>query len=112
MQYVNTDLRLGEFDIFRGSLSTKILESTPVSVVKPRTFTANIVNDFVAKEQDKVRERRTVRPEWKKTVADTGFAIAKLVTRLKPMIDSLLPQSAEYTVPYGCLMMIFQVRLP
>ena len=69
-----------------------------------------MVTSFLSKEQEKVEQKRNAKPEWKKNVADTGVVIARVVTKLKPIIEPLMPKSAEYTISFGCLMMIFEVR--
>jgi hypothetical protein len=37
----NEDLQLGSFNITHGSVSRKLVESTPIRIVKPRHFTAD-----------------------------------------------------------------------
>jgi hypothetical protein len=108
---VNEDLQLGSFDIEKGSLSTTILQSAPIRVVKPRTFTSELVKEFIEKEQNKVSSRNDSKAAWKKTVSDLCYTIGDVASKLKPIIDLFMPQSMEYTVPYGCLMIIFQVCL-
>jgi len=91
------------------SLSSKILESTPIKIITPKAFDAKMVTDFVLREQEKVEQNRNAKSEWKKNIADTGTVVARVVTKLKPVIEPLMPKSAEYTIPFGCLMMIFEV---
>ena len=87
-----------------------ILQSTPIRIVKPKEFTAGVVRDFIVKEQVRISDETDPKALWRKTLSDFGYTIGEVVTKVKPIIDLFMPQSLEYTVPYGCLMIIFQVR--
>lgn len=69
-----------------------------------------MVKAFVDKELGKVNDKRSSKPEWRKKCADLGYVVAGVAMKLKPAIDLLLPHGLEYSIPYGCLMLIFTVR--
>jgi hypothetical protein len=71
-----------------------------------------VVKDLVSRELEKIEEMRSSKSEWKKKCSDLGYMIAGVATKLKPTIELLMPQSLEYTLPYGCLMLIFTVASP
>lgn len=60
-------------------------------------------------ELGKVDDRRSSKPEWRKKCADLGYVMAGVAMKLKPTIDLLLPHGLEYSIPYGCLILIFSV---
>jgi hypothetical protein len=68
-----------------------------------------MVKDLVERELLKVEAATSAKPEWKRKCADLGYVIAGVATKLKPTIDLLMPQGIEYTLPYGCLMLVFTV---
>jgi hypothetical protein len=104
-------LNLGSFDIAKGSVSRKLIESAPIRVVKQKIYTAQMVTDLVTRELEKIEAVSSLKPEWKKKCADLGYVIAGVAAKLKPTIDLLMPQNIQYTLPYGCLMLIFTVRI-
>lgn len=91
-------------------MKRRLVESAPVRVVKPKGYSAQMVKDLVEKELLKIEAVTSAKPEWKRKCADLGYVIAGVATKLKPIIDLLMPQSVEYTLPYGCLMLVFTVR--
>jgi hypothetical protein len=86
------------------------LQSTPIRNAKPRALTSEMVKEFIDKEQKRIAKEVDSKAAWKKTLSGLGFTISDVVMKVKPIIDLFMPQSLEYTVPYGCLMIIFQVR--
>jgi hypothetical protein len=102
-------LKLESFDIEQGHVSRKLIDNAPIRLVKLQEFTDQMVKDLVTKELEKAKMAKSSKSEWKKKCADLGYVIAGVATKLKPTIDLLMPQSLEYTLPYGCLMLIFTV---
>lgn len=70
-----------------------------------------MVQDLVNQELEKIDSKILSKPEWRKKCADLGYVVAGVATKLKPTIDLLMPQGFEYTLPYGCLMLIFTVSI-
>jgi hypothetical protein len=105
------DLNLGSFDIERETVARKLFESAPIRAAKATGYTSQMVKDLVDAELVKVDARSSSKPDWKKKCTSLGYVVAGVATKLKPTIDLLMPQGFEYTLPYGCLMLIFTVGM-
>ena len=73
----------------------------------PDRFDATAVRKFI---EERYRESAVRLEQSKgKWLSDATNTFASVTLRLAEIFDPLVPQSPEYTIPYGCLMIIFKV---
>ncbi|KAJ9144050.1 hypothetical protein NKR23_g6060 [Pleurostoma richardsiae] len=91
-----------------GLVASKVVESSPIRLKKPRLYDAAWVESLIAKERNKAKDKQESKPEVLQKVSSFANGVIKVATQIKPVIDIFVPQSPEYTVPYACLWIIFQ----
>jgi len=47
--------------------------------------------------------------KYTKRLADLADAFCEFATRISSVVEILIPQSPEYTIPFNCILLIFQV---
>jgi hypothetical protein len=89
-----------------------LIESGPVAVVRPTKLDSHLLIRLIANKEKELKDKLDNEPEGLAKVSKLGNQLVVIATRLKPVIDLLVPESPEYQVPYNCLMIIFDVSLP
>lgn len=70
-------------------------------------FDATTVGKFIEKLHGKSVDRLEQSKSW--WLSDATNTFASVALQLAELLDPLVPQSPEFTIPYGCLMIIFKV---
>lgn len=55
-------------------------------------------------------QKREKHPEWLEKTRDFLHGFCKVVDKTSALVQPMLPQSAEYTVTFGLLVLLFRVR--
>lgn len=92
-----------------GLVAAKVVESAPIRLKKPRLYDAAWVETLINKESENIANKRASKPELLQKVDASAHALIKVATQIKPMVDILVPQSPEYSIPYACLWILFKV---
>lgn len=70
-------------------------------------FDAKIVEQFIQERyreaMEKLEQSRT------QCLSDATISFASIAVQLSELLAPLVPQSPEYTIPFGCLMIVFEV---
>lgn len=66
------------------------------------------VKGYISQEKDRILKESSLRPQYGKTITTAAESLLNIVVKLEGVISNLLPQSPEYTVPYGFIMIIFK----
>lgn len=99
------------WDDQQGFVASKIVESAPIRLKRPRLYDASWVESLVEREKQKVKDKQASKPEWLQKVTSFADGIVKIAVKIKPIVDIFIPQSPEYSIPYACLWIIFKVSL-
>ncbi|KAM0454436.1 hypothetical protein ACHAPV_008306 [Trichoderma viride] len=91
-----------------GLTATKVIESAPISLKKPRLYDAEWMTGLINKEKNKIKDKRASKPELLQKVENSAHTLIGIATQIKPMIDMFIPQSPEYSIPYACLWVLFK----
>lgn len=92
-----------------GLTATKVIESAPILLKKPRLYDAEWMTGLINKEKNKIKDKRASKPELLQKVENSAHTLIRVATQIKPMIDMFIPQSPEYSIPYACLWVLFKV---
>jgi hypothetical protein len=52
---------------------------------------------------------KTEKGKYTKRITDLADALCEFATRISSVVEILIPQSPEYTIPFNCIILIFQV---
>lgn len=66
------------------------------------------IKSYISQEKDRILKESSLRPQYAKNVTTAAESLVSIVVKLEGVISNLLPQSPEYTVPYGFVMIIFK----
>ncbi|KAH8807320.1 hypothetical protein F5884DRAFT_340380 [Xylogone sp. PMI_703] len=91
-----------------GLIASKIVESSPIRLKRPRLYDASWVQNLVQQERKKVTEKQASKSEWLQKLNGLTDKVIKIVTQIKPIIDIFIPKSPEYSIPYACLWIVFK----
>jgi flavin-dependent dehydrogenase len=92
-----------------GLVATKVIDSTPIMLRKPRLYDAAWMESLIKKESKKIKDKQASKSELLQKIDTSAHALIKFAAQLKPAIDILIPQSPEYSIPYACLWILFKV---
>jgi hypothetical protein len=53
---------------------------------------------------------KTEKGKYTKRLTDLADALCEFATRVSSVVEIMIPQSPEYTIPFKCIVLIFQVR--
>lgn len=56
-------------------------------------------------------QKREKRPEWLEKTRHFFHGFCKVIDKTSALVQPMLPQSAEYTVTFGLLVLLFRVSL-
>ena len=72
-----------------------------------KKFDAIAVERFIQERHREATDRlEQSKIKW---LSDATSSFASVAIQLSELLDPLVPQSPEYTIPFGCLMIIFKV---
>jgi hypothetical protein len=72
-----------------------------------RGFDAIAVRTFIEKSaRDSADKMERSKVTW---LSDATNTFVKVALRVGELVELLIPQNSEFTIPYGCLMIIFKV---
>lgn len=97
------------WDSQSGLVATKMVESAPIRLKPPKAYSAAWVESLIRQESERIKDRRASKNELLQRLDSSAHVLIKTATQLKPIIDILIPQSPEYSIPYACLWAIFKV---
>jgi hypothetical protein len=110
-QELNSD-PFGEKQRHHGRLTWgRASKSRVANAEQPKPYDASRIKELVEQETDRIetaQESSNGDAEWTAKVKDVGYGVIKFAQVLKPVIDVLVPQSPEYTVPYACVWIVFK----
>lgn len=95
----------------RGRIGSRIVESNSVRFQRRELYNAAWVEELVKKEKAKINSIDASKSKWSHKVSSFADEVIKVATRMKPVVDIFVPSSPEYSVPYACLWVMFQVCL-
>ncbi|KAL7974254.1 hypothetical protein HDV63DRAFT_399837 [Trichoderma sp. SZMC 28014] len=75
---------------------------------KPRLYDAAWMESLINRESQKIQNKQASKPKLLQKVDASAHALIKIAMQIKPVIDVLIPQSPEYSVPYACLWILFK----
>lgn len=90
-------------------VATKVVESAPILLRQPKTYSAAWVESLIRKESERIKDRQASKHELLKRLDSSAHVLIKIAMQLKPILDIFIPQSPEYSIPYACLWAIFKV---
>lgn len=67
------------------------------------------MESLINRESQKIQNKQASKPKLLQKVDASAHALIKIAMQIKPVIDVLIPQSPEYSVPYACLWILFKV---
>ncbi|KIW97684.1 uncharacterized protein Z519_01268 [Cladophialophora bantiana CBS 173.52] len=84
-----------------------LLLSGKVDGYEIKHFDATAVEQFI--EERYCESTNRLEQSKRQWLSDATYTFASLAQQLAEIFDPLVPQSPEYTIPYGCLMIIFKI---
>ena len=55
------------------------------------------------------RQKKTSKPKWRENTNKFFLGFCNVATKASGLVETLLPQSPEYTVTFGVLLLLFKV---